>query len=199
MIKIFALSFLLTAASTMAFAQDFAKNLEAAKSSYSGGNLEDARFAMQQMLNDLDLAIGKEVMKLLPTKMEAYATNSKNDNVTANTGLTGCLIHRDYGTEAKLVALDIMSNSPLVGSLNAMLSMPFMGNSGDGTQKTVKIQGYKGILQKNLDSETNKTDYTLQIPVNNTLLTLTVPDTNEGEILKMANTIPVPQIAKMVQ
>jgi hypothetical protein len=180
-------------------AQDFAKNLETAKSSYSGGNLEDARFAMQQMLNDLDIAIGKEVLKMLPTKLETYATNDKNDNVTGNTGLAGCLIHRDYGMDPKVITLDLMSNSPLVGSLNAMLALPFMGNSGDGTQKNVKVQGYKGLLQKNVDSETNNASYTLQIPMNNTLLTLTVPDTNEAEVMKMANAIPVPQIAKMVQ
>lgn len=196
--KIYFLSLLL-AICTISFGQDFAKNLETAKSSYTGGNLEDARFAMQQMLNDLDIAIGKEVLKMLPTKLETYSSNEKNDNVTANTGLAGCLIHRDYGTEAKLLTLDIMSNSPLVGSMNAILSMPFMGNSGDGTQKTVKVQGYKGILQKTVDSETNKTSYSLQIPMNSTLLTLNVPDTNEAEVLKMANTLPIPQIAKMVQ
>jgi hypothetical protein len=196
--NIFLLSFF-TLASLCVTAQDFAKNLETAKSSYTGGNLEDARFAMQQMLNDLDVAIGKEVLKMLPPKLETYASNTKNDNVTANTGLAGCIIHRDYGTEAKLLALDIMSNSPMVGSLNAILSLPFVGNSGDGTQKTVKVQGYKGVLQKNVNTETNKTDYTLQIPINSTLLTFTVPDTNEAEVLKMANTIPVPQIAKMVQ
>jgi hypothetical protein len=192
-------SIVLVLIATVSFAQDFAKNLETAKSSYAGGNLEDARFAMQQMLNDLDIAIGKEVLKMLPAKLETYASNTQNDNVTGNTGLAGCLVHRDYGADPKLLTLDIMSNSPLVGSLNAILSIPFVGNSGDGTQKTVKIQGYKGILQKNVDTETNKTSYTLQIPLNSTLLTLTVPDTNEGEVLKMANTIPVPQIAKMVQ
>jgi hypothetical protein len=192
-------SIVLVLIATASFAQDFAKNMETAKSSYAGGNLEDARFAMQQMLNDLDIAIGKEVLKMLPAKLETYASNTQNDNVTGNTGLAGCLVHRDYGADPKLLTLDIMSNSPLVGSLNAILSIPFVGNSGDGTQKTVKIQGYKGILQKNVDTETNKTSYTLQIPLNNTLLTLTVPDTSEGEVLKMANTIPVPQIAKMVQ
>jgi hypothetical protein len=193
------ISLLISFLTATAFCQDFSKNLETAKSSYAAGNLEDARFAMQQMLNDLDIAIGKEVMKMLPAKLETYSSNSKNDNVTANTGLAGTMIHRDYGTDPKLVTLDIMSNSPLVGTLNAMLSLPFVGNSSDGTQKQVKVQGYKGVLQKNVDSETNKTSYTLQIPINSTLLTLTVPDSNEGEVLKMANSIPVPQIAKMVQ
>jgi hypothetical protein len=182
-----------------AFAQDFSANLASAKSAYSSGNLEDARFAMQNMITDLDIAIGKEVLKMLPQKMETYASNAKSDNVTANTGLAGALVHRDYGTEEKKLNIDIMSNSPLVGSLNAMLALPFIGNSGDGTQKTVKIQGYKGVLQKSVDSETNKTDYTLQIPLNNTLLTFTVPNSNEADVLKMANTIPVTDIAKMVQ
>jgi hypothetical protein len=196
--KIF-LPIIITVFAANAFAQDFAKNLTTAKSSYSAGNLEDARFAMEQMLNDLDIAIGKEVLKLLPTKMEALSANTKSDNVTGNTGLAGVIIHRDYGTEEKLVNLEIMSNSPLVGSLNAILSIPFVGNSSDGTQKTVKVDGYKGILQKTVDTETNKIDYTLQIPLNNTLLTLTAPNSNENEVLKMANTIPVGDIAKMVQ
>ena len=184
---------------SVGMAQDFVANLTNAKSAYAGGNLEDARFAMQNMITDLDIAIGKEVIKMLPEKMGTASANTKSDNVTANTGLAGAIVHRDYGTGEKLLNIDIMSNSPLVGSLNAILSMPFIGNSGDGTQKTVKIQGYKGILQKTVDTETNKTDFTLQIPLNNTLLTLTVPDSNEADVLKMANTIPVQDIAKMVQ
>jgi hypothetical protein len=182
-----------------AHAQDFSKNLASAKTAYSGGKLEDARFAMQQIMNDLDLAIGKEVLKLLPTKMDALNANAKSDNVTVNTGLTGVMIHRDYGAGEKTANLEIMGNSPMVASLNAILSIPFMGNSGDGTQKVVKVQGYKGVLQKSVDSETSKTDYTLQVPVGGSLLTLTVPKSEEADVLRMANNIPLPQIAKMVQ
>jgi hypothetical protein len=193
------LSLAVVLVSTAAFAQDFASNLTTAKSSYASGNLEDARFAMQQMLTDLDVAIGKEVLKLLPEKMDVLSFNAKSDNVTANTGLVGALIHRDYGTEDKMIKIEVMSNSPLVGSLNAILNMPFMGNSGDGSQKNVKVQGYKAILQKSVNSDNNQTDFTLQVPMNNTLLTLTVPNSNEADVLKMANTIKIPEIAKMVQ
>lgn len=180
-------------------AQDFAKNLATAKSSYASGDLENSRFAMQQMMTEIDIAIGREVLKLLPSKLEAMAANTKTDNVTANTGITGVLIHRDYGTGEKISNIDVMGNSPLVASLNAILQLPFMANSGDGTQKIIKVDGYKGILQKTVDSETNKTDYTLQIPINSSLLTLVVPSSTEAEVIKMANTIPVAQIAKMVQ
>lgn len=195
-LTLFILSLLLSAAG---FSQDFDKNIATAKNAYAGGNLEDARFAMQQMLNDLDMAIGKEVLKMLPTKMGASASNSANDNVTANTGLAGVIIHRDYGTAEKQISLDLMSNSPLVASINAILSIPFMGNSGDGTQKVIKIDGYKGMLQKSVDEETKKTDYTLQVPIGSTLLTFTAPNTSEDEMIRMANTIPLSDITKLVQ
>jgi hypothetical protein len=180
-------------------AQDFSKDLASARTAYSSGDLENARFAMQQMLNDLDVLIGKEIMKLLPAKMDALAANTKNDNVTVNTGLTGVLIHRDYGTGDKAVNIEIMSNSPLIASINAILSIPFIGNSGDGTQKVVKIDGYKSVLQKEVDSETNKTGYTLQTPLNSTLVTIKIENTTEADIVRLANTIPLSQIAKMVQ
>jgi hypothetical protein len=185
--------------STMMLAQDFSSDLATAKSSYSSGNLEDARFAMQQMITDLDIAIGKEVLKLLPEKMDALAFNAKSDNVTANTGIAGAIVHRDYGMDEKQIRVEVMSNSPLVGSLNAMLNMPFMGNSGDGTQKNVKIQGYKAILQKSVNTDDNTIDFTLQLPLNNTLLTFTVPKSNEADVLRLANTIKVADIAKLVQ
>jgi hypothetical protein len=181
------------------YAQDFSKNIASARSSYSGGNLEDARFAMQQMITDLDMAIGKEVLKLLPAKMDAMTSNAKADNVAANTGLAGVMIHRDYGTADKICNIDVMGNSPMVASINAILSIPFIGNSGDGTQKVVKIAGYKGMLQKSVNTDNNKTDFTLQIPLNSTLLTFNYPNSTEADVLRLANTIPVQQIAKMVQ
>ena len=42
-------------------AQDFQKNLSAARGAYQSGDLENARFAMEQMLHDLDIVIGKEI------------------------------------------------------------------------------------------------------------------------------------------
>jgi len=180
-------------------AQDFNKNLASARTAYSAGNLEDARFAMQQMMNDIDLLVGKEILNLLPTKMDALSANTKEDNVTANTGLAGVLIHRTYGTGEKTAQIDIMGNSPLVASINAILSIPFIGNSSDGTQKVIKVQGYKGVMQKSVNTETNKENFTVQVPLNSTLLTLTINDSNEADAQRLAGTIPVTEIAKLVQ
>ena len=69
----------------------------------------------------------------------------------------------------------------------------------DENQKQIKVQGYKSLLTKNVNSETGKTNYELQIPMNNTLLTLKMDDTNEGEITSVANTIPLAKIAQIAQ
>jgi hypothetical protein len=63
----------------------------------------------------------------------------------------------------------------------------------------LKVQGYKSLLTKNLDSDTGKTNYELQMPLNNTLVTLKLDDTNEAEITGFANTIPLSKIAQVAQ
>ncbi len=190
---------ILIVCSLTTIAQDFDKNISSAKSAYSSGNLENTRFALQQALHELDIVIGKEILKQLPTKLGAASYNEKDDNVTGGAGVaTGLFVHRSYGEQGGS-SIDVINNSPMITSINAILAIPFIGNSGDGTQKVVKIQGYKAVLNKNEDETTGKTGYTLQIPMNNTLFTIEMDDTSESEIQSVANTIPLSKIAQMAQ
>lgn len=182
------------------YAQDFAKNMSEAKSTYSSGNLSDARFAMEQMLHDIDMEIGKQILGLLPTEVNSLPANTKDDNVngmTAGFG-SGLYVTRTYGTDDRFASIDIVNNSPLISSLNALLTLPFVGRSSDSNQKVIKIQGYKSILNKS-EGESGIIDYELQIPFNNTLMTLKVEDTNEADILKIADSIPLSKIVEMAQ
>lgn len=183
-------------------AQDFDKNMATARSSYSSGKLEDTRFAMEQMLSDIDMAIGKEILKMLPAQMGTLKSDARQDNVSGNSAgmATGLFVHRTYGMDPKTASLEIINNSPLMNSLSAILNTPLMGSMmHDENQKTVKIQGYKSLLTRHLDSETGKTSYDIQIPMNNTLFTLKVDDSNETEITGFANTIPLSKIAQLAQ
>jgi hypothetical protein len=179
-------------------AQDFNKHLATAKSSYSSGKLEESRFAMQQMLQELDMLTGKEVLKVLPAKMGSLDANAANDNVTGATGFAGVIIHREYGAADKTASIEIISNSPLIASLNAILSIPFIGTAANGDRKVIKIEGYKALIQKNTDSETKKVSYDVQVPLGSTLVTLKVDNATE-DIVKLSNNIPVAQIAKLLQ
>ena len=199
--KIYSLLFF-AAAFNLAGAQDFDKNMATAKSSYTAGNLQDARFAMEQLLSNVDAAIGKEILKMLPVQLGTLKTNANEDNVSGSSAgiTTGLFVHRTYGLSPKTAGVEIINNSPLINSLGMILNTPLMaGMMKDENQKTLKVQGYKSLLTKHLDSDTGKTDYELQIPMNNTLVTVKVDDTNEAEITGFANTIPLAKIAQLAQ
>jgi len=187
--------------STAAYSQDFDKNVATAKSSYNSGDLENARFAMEQMLRDLDIAIGKEILKMLPAQISSLKANEKEDNLTGGAGYAGGLyVHRTYGTSPKSGQVEIINNSPLINSLQTILTTPLIGGMmRDENQKQIKVQGYKSLLTKSVNSETAKTNYELQIPMNNTLVTLRMDDSNEQEITAAANTIPLAKIVAIAQ
>jgi hypothetical protein len=179
-----------------ASAQEFTKQATTARTAYTAGKLDDSRFAMQQMLQELDMMTGKEIVKLLPQKMEDKAAVATNDNVSGASGWAGVVVHREYGTGDKNIDLEIITNSPLIGSLNAMLSLPFVANNAD--QKVVRIEGYKALVQK-VSGDNGTSDYELQLPLSNTLITLKAPGYSQDQVIKMAGTLPVADIAKMVQ
>lgn len=197
--KIFILSIaLVTAAASQA--QNFKKDLAAAKTSYNSGKLEEAHFSLQQTLVALDVTIGKEVLKLLPEKMDTLKVNAKEDNVTGNASFVGATIHRSYGSGAKKAEIEIANNSPMLGTLNAFLTSPILGGMGsDGKSKVLKIQGYKARLTKEDGGDNDSPSYKLEMPFSNALITLNVTNTTEAEILAMANTIPLDKIAKLIQ
>jgi len=169
------------------------------RTAYAAGKLEDAHFSLQQALGELDIIIGKEVLKLLPAQLDNMNANSKSDNVTANAGFIGATIHRDYGDTAKKADIEIISNSPLIGTLNAFLNTPLIGGMmHDQNTKIVKMQGYKARLEKT-DNGNGKYNYKLDIPFSSSLLTFSVDNSTEEEITNMAGKIPLQDIAKLIQ
>lgn len=182
-------------------AQDFKTDLATAKTSYSTGKLEDAHFALQQMLQEIDIIIGQEVLKLLPQNLDTMKVNTKDDNVSGNIGFVGATIHRSFGSgDARRAEIEIVNNSPMIGTLNAFLTSPMLAGLGsDGKSKVIKIQGYKARLTKEDGAEEGKTNYRIEMPFSNALLTLRVDDTTDTKILAMANTLPIEQIAKLIQ
>lgn len=188
------------ASTTNAIAQDFAKAMTTAKAAYTAGKLEETHFALQQAMQEVDLIVGKEVLKLLPPKMDTMLINTKSDNVASNIGFVGATIHRTYEKGNRKADLSIISNSPLVAMMNTVLNTPMLGGMmNDGKTKTVKVQGYKARLEKQAGSTDDKNDYELQIPLGSALITFKVADCTDTQILDFANTLPLQQIAKLIQ
>lgn len=197
--KLLILTGIILGSTVSGLAQGFDKAINTAQSAYDAGKLEEAHFALQQAMQEVDIIIGKEVLKLLPAKMEDLASNPQNDKVTSNTGFLGATIHRSYGDTARRADLDIISNSPMIATLNSFLNLPMIGGMmSDPNNKTVKVQGYKGRLSAS-DIADNKKQYELQIPLGSALVTFIVREGTESEVLAMANTLPMQQIAKLIQ
>ncbi|MCU0396521.1 MAG: hypothetical protein MUC73_00325 [Cyclobacteriaceae bacterium] len=194
------LSFCIT---IMAEAQEFEKSITAAKTSYNSGDLEDARFNLENALREVDAAIGREILKVLPTSLAGLTSDPKNDQVTGMSGaiVGGLYVHRAYGGQPdKSVSLDIISDSPLMASINAILAMPMIMNTGDSNQKVVKVQGYKSLLNRKVDENNQTSGYTLQTPFTGSMLTMDYSGAiSEADFLKYANTLPFEKIIKFAQ
>jgi hypothetical protein len=177
---------------------DFNKRLGEAKAAYAANKLDDARFAMQQMIQELDILTGKDVLKLLPATMDGKAANAAKDNVSGASGYVGVVVHREYGTatDGTNPQLEVITNSPMIGMLNSLLSIPLIGNNQD--RKIIKVAGYKGLVEKTSGAN-GKEDYEVQIPITNSLITLKAPGLSQDKVIELANTIPVAEIAKLVQ
>ena len=177
---------------------DFGKRLAEAKSAYAANKLSDARFAMQQMMYEIDLVIGKNVLKLLPAKMDGIAANAANDNVSGASGFIGVIVHRDFGRENSdsSISLEVINNSPLLVALNSLLAMPILVNGQD--RKVVKVAGYKALVEATTDSGTKKGQQ-VQVPVGNTLIMLKLNSGDQDKAIRLAETIPIADIAKLAQ
>lgn len=184
--------------------EEFKKYSAEARTAYEANKLDDSRFAMQQMLAGLDMLIGKEVLKALPATVQDKPAVSKLDNVTGASGFLGVIIHREYGKEHnsasgeenRNVIIEIISNSPLIGSINSLLSLPLIGNSGDN--KVVKIAGYKALITKT-EGSNNEANYDLQLPLGNSLITVKAPGATQEQVAQIAAGLPIQDIAKMLQ
>ena len=190
--------------STVAQDPDIEGNLATAKSAYNSGNYEEARFTLQQTLSDLNQIIGEEIQKLLPDEMGGLPAYQEADEMIGNTGM-GIVVNRTYQNPDqpdKSVEVSIVDHSPMIAMVNTFLSSPMlsglmMASSG---QKAVKIKGYKGMLEKNVDEESQIISYTINVPFGDSLLTIeTNSFDSEREVIAMSNTIPLDQIVKLVQ
>jgi hypothetical protein len=181
-------------------AQDVNSQLGEARKYYGNGDLQSARFALQQTMHEIDLAIGREILKLLPQKMgEMPAVETSDEYNATSLGYAGIFVNRYYGDrEEKHASIQLITDSPLLTGINAILSLPMIG-IGDPNQKRIRIGSYQGLMQKSTD-ESGIVSWDVQIPFSSSLLTFQcVGIDDEKTVTNMANTIPLDAMAKLVQ
>lgn len=193
----FTLIFLLAGAFIVK-AQEVDELLSQAGSSYKSGNTEDARFALQQALNAINQAIGKDMLALMPDQLGGMDKIADEDNVTGtDMGFAGLYVSRNYSTEGKDASVEIVSDSPLLGGINALLSMPMLVS--DPNQKRIKVDGKKALLSRS-ESEDGPVSYEVQLVFGSSLFTFrTSGFDKENEVTAMLDQIPVREIIEVAE
>ena len=187
-----------------ALGADYPKYLSASRDAYKKTDLEDTHYNLMLTLQQLDMKIGEEILKILPENMDSLKGNKANDNVSAMTGtVIGTTIHRDYGMVNKL-DVDVMSNSPLVSMLNGFINNPLLANMGG--RKAMKVDGYKGSYIYEVREQTDASGKVtsvpvaeMQIPVSTSLVTIRSSGLSEDAFIKLMNTVPVSKIAALLK
>ena len=180
-------------------AQDSEPYLDNASAEYKSGNLENARFNLQQMLQEINVAIGRDILALLPEELAGMQKIDENDNASGiNTGYAGIFVNRNYAAENREAAIEIVSDSPLLSGINILLNMPIF-IAGDPNQKRIKIDGQKALLTKNTSAE-GIIGYDVQMAFGSTLLTFNCSGVDsENEVTAMLDKIPIQEIQKVAQ
>lgn len=189
---------LLVGFSTPGFTQEVDKRLGEARAAYESGNLEAARFALQQALNDVDLAIGQEILATLPDRMGDMGPTTADDQVSsAGMGYAGLFVSRTYkNDENASVRVQLMADSPLLAGINMILALPLIAS--DSNQKRIRVGGYRALLQKN-EGTGGEVSYDVQIPFGSSLMTLEFKGIGDEEtVTSMAGTIPVDKVSRLI-
>jgi hypothetical protein len=180
--------------------QEVATLLSNAKSAYQTKNLEDTRFALENALKEVNMEIGKQALSILPLSIGKLTADPKNDDVSGMVVLySGLNIVRNYSGATENATLTIITDSPMLAAISAILTMPAMMLNND-EQKVVKIAGYKSLIQKSKDENDKVNGYTLQVPFDNSLLSLDYQGAiSEADFTAIANSLPVAQLVNLLQ
>lgn len=180
-------------------AQEVTTNLDEARSSYNAGDLENTRFTLQEALNGINETIGYEILETLPVKLGDMEKVEGSDAVTGtNMGFAGLYVSREFKGDSTTASFQIISDSPLLSSISAMLSMSVFFAS-DPDQKRIKIDGYKALLTRNED-EQGRVSYDTQLPFGNSLMNIEITGIKEEKkVTGVLDEVPVGQVVEIAK
>lgn len=177
---------------------DAKSHLSSAFSKYQSKNLEGTRFDLQRSLTDIDVMIGEKILSMLPKELSGLkAVETEDEHVASAAGFAGVYVQRIYEStdKTKSIEISLIDDSPLMGMVSGFLSSPLLvGLSG---KKSVNIDGYKGM--KELIEGSDPIEYNINIPSNQSMLTMNFVNISESEVSKSSNAVPVGEIFELIK
>lgn len=173
-------------------------HLSSASSKYKSENLEGSRFDLQRSLVDIDEMIGKKILEMLPTELAGLkVVDTEDEHVATAAGFAGVYVKRIYESadKSKFIEISLIDDSPIMGAVSAFLSNPLLvGLSG---KKSVNIDGYKGMKEQIEGSD--PVEYNINIPSNQSMLSMNFVNISGGDVNKSSNAVPVGEIFSLIK
>lgn len=171
--------------------------LDEADKAYNSGNYEEARFALQQSLVELDKVVGEAIIKLLPNEVSGVPAEADSDQMHGGAaGISGVYVSRYYAKAEQTVNLEIITNSPFLAMVNAAITNPLLASMSGGNQKIVKIGGYKSLVEKSEGSDVES--YDIKIPINDSMIILECRGFSQNESIAIGNSLNIKEIASLI-
>lgn len=177
---------------------DVKQNLSDAESAYGKSSYGEARYAVQQAMLGVELEIGNQILKSLPTTISGLSYDQKQDQVTSTGwGWAGLTIQRRYPSNNKNFEVTVANNAAWMSAVNMYLSSGGYAQQSGGQQnwKQTKIKGYRAIIEYNESS-----GYKLSVPIGQSSLAVFEGRSfaTEPDMMNACNAVDLDGIKKML-
>jgi hypothetical protein len=177
---------------------DIAAQINDAETAHAAKNFSEARYAIQQALQGIEIQLGRSILKSLPASVNNIPVDTTQDKVMSSQwGWSNLTMQRVYQQDDKELTLTIGSNTAYSGIVEMYFAnAAYIQASADKQNiKQVKVKGNKAIIQYD-----ERKGYTLITQIGQTTLIVweCINFSNEQEVMNAANTIDIDNIKKQL-
>lgn len=179
---------------TVSFADknEILENIDAAKSNVNSGNYKEAKSDLQMALNAISRMQFEQMKDYLPKAPSGWTEQEVDaaDMSSMGMGLVGGLtVSKSYSKGEKNVSIEIVMDSPLIGTLKMFIENPMMASMNPEI-KLVRMHGQKVIVEYKEDTKSGS----ISLIAGTTLISVNGNNVTEGELETFMKAIKVKEI-----
>lgn len=176
---------------------DVNQQITDAETASAAGNFSEARYSIQQALLGIELQMGREILKALPSTVAGLAKDTTEDRVVGTQwGWANLTIQRIYGKDDKQFTVAIGNNLMYGGLMNILFAGNFSESNGQTQNfKQIKVKGNKAMIKFEQDE-----GYTVLVQLGQSGM-ITFQGVNfatEQDMMNAVNTFDIDGIKKML-
>ncbi|HEY6976051.1 MAG TPA: hypothetical protein VH396_07165 [Chitinophagaceae bacterium] len=175
---------------------DVNQQIADAEQAYQGNKYSDARYSLGQALMSIEIQLGRELLRSLPSDVNGIPKDTAQDKVMSTQwGWGNLTIQRVYyDGKDKQVTVTIGNNGFYAGLVNVYFNSAYVqADANQQNVKQTKLKNYKAIIQYD-----EHKGYTLIVPIGQSSMIVweCVNFANEDEVMNAAGKFDIDEIKK---